>query len=305
MKLRHLGFALVPLLGLGELGAHFFFALRPPNEAQWRASAPQLASLRKDQELVLVAPAWAEPAARMVLGDSVMPMRDVARPDESRYATAMEISIVGARSKYTRGWRELEKHKVGKFEVRRLENPGHQKILYDFVDHVNGTDATASMTAPKETACPWNDRALAISGGLGGAPTFPAQRFVCPGPPHWFVGVTVVEDQDYLARRCIMMHATDKGTVQATFHKVPLGAEIRGHSGMRMVIERELTGAPIVLEVLIDGEKVGQDVHYDGEFWKPWKVALGAHAGKTAEVTFRVSSQQESNRQMCWEADTR
>jgi len=306
MKWSHLAFVLVPVIGLAELGAHFWFAKRPPDEGQWKAAAQKLASHRKDGDLVIVAPQWAEPAARHVLGDGVMPVRDVARPDESRYATAMEISIVGGRSKHTRGWRELERHDEGKFVVRRLENPAWQKVLYDFVEHVNGADASAVLTGAQERPCIWADNAPPYSGGLGGPPSFPTSRFVCAGAPsHLFVGVTVIEDQDYLPRRCIMMHAPDKGALEATFRDVPLGQEIRGHSGMRMIIERELSGAPIALEVFVDGEKIGEDVHRDGEFWKPWRMALGAHAGKRASVTFKVSSPREAQRQMCWEADTR
>ncbi len=306
MKWSHLAFLLIPVLGVGELAAHFWFAKRPPNESQWKAAAPRLSALRKEADLVVVAPQWAEPVARQVLGDAVMPMRDVARPDESRYAAATEISILGKRSEYTRGWRELERHDEGKFVVRRLENPAHQKVLYDFVDHVSAEAATASLVTDEARACEWTDRAPMSSGGLGGPPMFPARRFVCPGAPmHVFVGVTVVEDQDYLPRRCIMMHAPDKGSIEATFREVPLGKEIRGHSGMRMIIERELTGAPILLEVFVDGEKVGQDEHRDGQYWKPWRIELGPHAGKTASVTFKVSSPREAQRQMCWEADTR
>ncbi|MBI5536272.1 MAG: hypothetical protein HY898_26355 [Deltaproteobacteria bacterium] len=305
MKLSHLAFVLVPVLGLAELGAHVYFARRPPNEAQWREAAPRITSLRKPGDLVVVGPQWAEPAARMVLGDSMMPVRDVARPDESRYETALEISIAGQRSKYTRTWRELEKHSFGKFVVRRLQNPGYQKVSYDFVDHLNGVDASALLYDTQEHPCSWSDHAQLYAGGLGGPPTFPSTRFVCPAPMHVFAGVTVVEDQDYLPRRCIMMHAPDKGHIEARFRDVPLGNEIRGHSGMRMIVERELAGAPIVLEVFVDGQKIGQDVHLDGEWWKPWRFPLGAFAGKRGEVAFRVSSPRESQRQMCWEADTR
>jgi hypothetical protein len=305
MKLARWAFVLVPLLGLGELGAHLYFAYRPPNEEQWRQAAPRLAALRKPGDLVVVAPHWAEPAARMVLGDAVMPLRDVARPDESRYPTALEISVVGEHSKLTRGWQELEKHSLPKFEVRRLKNPQYQEVLYDFVDHVNGTDAAAWLHNVDNRTCTWTENAALFAGGLGGAPTFPAQRFVCPGAMHLFVGVTVVEDEQYLPRRCIMMHAPSAGSIEVQFHDVPLGKEIRGHSGMRMIVERELAGAPILLEVFVDGQEVGHDEHVDGQFWKPWSIPLGSFAGKRGEVLFKVSSPHDSQRQMCWEADTR
>jgi hypothetical protein len=305
MKLGRWVFALIPVLGLSELGAHLYFAWRPPDETQWRQAAPRIASMRKPGDLIVVAPAWAEPAARMVLGDELMPIRDVARPDQSRYATALEISIIGQRSKDTLGWTELEKQAIPKFVLRRLKNPQHQEVLYDFVDHVDGADAAAWLHNVDNQPCNWNEHAPLVAGGLGGHPTFPARRFICPGPQHVFVGVTVVEDQKYLPRRCIMMHAPEHGSIEVQFHDVPLGREIRGHSGMRMVIERELNGAPILLEVFVSGQKVGQDEHVDGQYWKPWSVPLGEWAGKRGEVLFKVSSSNAAFRHMCWEADSR
>ena len=214
MRFARFAFAAIPLAALIELGAHLYFAWRAPTQAQWQAAAPQIAPLRKPADLVVVGPQWAEPIARMVLGDSVMPLRDVARPDESRYATAMEVSILGQRSKYVRGWQELERHKIGKFVVRRLQNPGVQKVLYDFVDHVEPSSTTALLHDGPERPCPWSDHAQTYAGLLGGPPTFPSRRFVCPGASQLFVGVTVVEDQDYLPRRCIMMHAPMTGWIE-------------------------------------------------------------------------------------------
>ncbi len=264
-----------------------------------------MSAARHPEDLVIVAPRWAEPVARQVLGDHVMPLRDVARPDESRYATALEISILGQRDLATRTWSELERRTVGKFELRRLGNPDPAHVGYDFVDHLEPGSASVSLVdgAPKD--CPWNAKAAPFAGGLGGAPAFPSTRFVCPAAMHLFAGVTVVEDQEYRPRRCVMMHAPDRGYVQAVFRNVPLGKEIRGHTGLRWIIERDLNGAPMTLEVLVGGEKLGDDVHLDGQGWKFWRFALGKHAGLREDVTFRVSSPSASRRQMCWEADSR
>lgn len=305
MKLARYAVAAVLVVALGELALHLWFAYRPPNEAQWRAARAQLVAIHKPGDLVVVGPQWAEPIARMVLGDEYMSVRDVARPDETRYAAAMEISILGQHSKYVDGWRQLERHRIGKFEARRLENPHAEKVLYDFVDHIGPSDVTALLHDEQDKPCAWSDSAAPFAGGLGGPPAFPERRFVCPAPLHVFVGVTVVDDESYMPRRCIMMHAPANGYVEARFRDVPLGQVIRGHSGMRMMVERELSGTPISLEVFVDGQKVGEDVHVDGDGWKAWRILLGARAGQRGEVTFRVSSSREAQRQMCWEADAR
>src|SRR5262249_32004369 len=115
-------FAAVPLLGLAELAAHFFFAERPPAFGDWFVLRDVVAAERRPGDLVVVAPEWADPVARRALGDALMPMRDEARPDVTRYASALEIGILGAHAHELSGWREIERREHGKFVVRRLEN---------------------------------------------------------------------------------------------------------------------------------------------------------------------------------------
>ncbi len=115
--------SLVPLLGLIELGAHVVDARRAPREAQWTEAAPGIRALRTDHELVVVAPEWAEPWARHVLGDELMPLADVARPDVSAYPRAIEVSILGEQAAELSGWTVKRQERHGKFRYRVLENP--------------------------------------------------------------------------------------------------------------------------------------------------------------------------------------
>src|SRR6266536_5522047 len=88
---------LVPILGLVELGAHFFFSRRAPTHDQWSEVRGLVASWYEPGEVVVIAPHWAEPMARWSFGESLMPLRDVARPDVTRYAKALEVSVLGGR----------------------------------------------------------------------------------------------------------------------------------------------------------------------------------------------------------------
>src|SRR5271156_4696579 len=98
MRLLRYAFLLVPALGLAELGAHLWFAKRPPTFDEWSTVVNAVRETRQEGDLVVIAPSWADPAARRALGDALMPLRDVARPDESRYAHAIEVSILGERA---------------------------------------------------------------------------------------------------------------------------------------------------------------------------------------------------------------
>ncbi|WP_438030490.1 hypothetical protein [Sorangium sp. So ce233] len=295
----------LPALGLGELAAHVHFSRRAPDFDAWREVKAPLAAMKQPGDLVVVAPAWADPAARRALGDELLPLRDAARPDESRYAAAVEISVLGERAEVLAGFREERRQEHGRFVLRRLVNPSPARIVYDFVDHVAPSSADVRVADPP-AACRWNPRARIAAGGLGGHPTFPAERFECPGGPFFNVGVTVIADEEFRPRRCIWSHPPRDGEIVTRFRDVPLGAVIRGHAGMYWIIEREQKGAPVTLSVRVNGEAVGEATHVDGDGWAAFEFPLGAHAGAArAEVEFAVTSPDYTHRHYCFEADTR
>ena len=298
--------ALVPLAGLCELAAHHHFAERAPRFEAWAAVDEPVNRLRQAGDLLVVAPRWAEPMARRELGDQDMPLADLARPDADRYRTAIELSILGQRAPELAGWRELGREKVGKFELRRLENPRPLPVTFDFVGALGPEQVSVQMVGPGVTPCPWAAQAPVLAPGRGGHPTFPARRFACPLGELFNVGVTVIADQDFLPRRCIWAHPPAWGELKIRYRKVDLGEVIAGHGGMDWMIERELHGAPIRLTVKVDGQTVGEAIHRDGQGWARFEFGLGAHAhARGAEVEFAVSSPNYQNRHFCFEANTR
>lgn len=299
------GLLLIPLVGVGELGAHFYFAERAPTFAEWEELDAPLAKTKKADEVIVVAPRFGDPLLRAALGDALMPLRDVARPDPSRYAAALEVSLFGERADELRGWEQVEQKRVGEFTVYRMKNPSPAQVVFDFVDHVDPEHASVRGTDPP-TDCPWNPNARVASGGLGGHPTFPKQRFECPTGIFFNVGVTVIADEQFQPRRCIWSHPLAKGELVTTYRDVPLGRVLRGHHGMYWIIERPLAGAPVTLTVRIDGDTVGQAEHVDGDGWEGFEMELGAHAGTTAKtVEFAVTTPRYKDRHYCFEADTR
>jgi hypothetical protein len=300
-----LGAALIPLGGIAELSAQLYVAHRAPRFDDWAAVVEPLASLRQAGDLVVVAPRWAEPAARRALGDEAMPMADLGRADTSRFSTAVEISILGERAPDLRGWREIGRGTAGPFALRRLENPSPSPVRLDFVDALSPERASVRFGSNADP-CPWSDRAPVLAGGLGGHPTFPPERFQCPGGPFFNVGPTIIADQDFLPRRCLWAHPPARGELVIRYDDVPLAAVIAGHGGMYWMIERERAGAPVSLAVRVDGEELGVVVHHDGEGWRPFEIALGAHANRArATVEFAVSARNNQHRHFCFEAVTR
>src|SRR5688572_3439415 len=100
-RLRYL-WLVVPVLGVAELVAHVAFSRRAPRVEEWRELAEPVRRLKRPNDIVVVAPAWAEPIARHAFGDAAFPLDQIARADASSYARALEVSALGARAEETR-----------------------------------------------------------------------------------------------------------------------------------------------------------------------------------------------------------
>jgi len=305
MALRTLPWLAVPLLGLLELGGHFYFSTRAPRVDDWVRVKPSLGELRREGDLVVVAPDWAEPNARYAFGDAWMPLNAVARPDDSAYRRAVEVSIVGASAAELAGWKLVEERRSGKFRFRVLENPQPAAVLYDFVDHVEDAIVFDRTPTGAEVPCKWNPSATRSAGGLHGDPAFPEERHECPGGSGHFVGVTVVEDEHWRGRRCLWALPPNQATLTIRFAGVPVGERIRGYATLPQWIEREGRGAPVEMDVAVSGETIGTYIHRDGDGWKGFDFPTGRRAGSAADVEFRVSSPRPRDRQFCFQADTR
>jgi hypothetical protein len=297
---------LVPALGLGELCGHLWFAARAPRLGDWVDVRRELVTLHQPGDLVVVAPSWAEPLARYAFGERNLPLRDLARPDATAYARAIEVSVLAQSAAELRGFKELLRVQHGKFRLRVLENARATPVHFDFVDELSPARVRVFQSpADDSSACEWTSQAAVVSGALASPPTFPARRFQCSGTEFYFVGVTVVDDEQFRPRRCIWAHPTSSGEVRIVFERVPIGRVLRGHGTLPWLILRDATGTPINLEIFVGGEHIGSYVHHDGEGWTEFEFRTGAHAGRTESVEFVVHSQSIQDRHFCFQADMR
>jgi hypothetical protein len=296
----------IPAVGLAELAAHFYFSHRAPTKAQWDDVRSLVASWYKPGQVIVVAPQWAEPMARWSFGDTLMPTRDVARPDTTRYREALEVATLGSRSPELSGWKTLREQRRGSFTVREMSNPAPPTVTYDFANHIDPQSADVRVVqGAKETDCPFTTTATVESGGLGGPPAFPASRFSCPGQPtQVFIGLTIVEDDQFRPRRCIWSQPPATGEIVTRFKNVPLGSRLVGHTGMRMIIVRAGV-SPDVIRVTVGGEEVGRIVHELEGYWKPFDFPLGSWEGRSADVEFCASADSGGGSPVCFEADAR
>lgn len=258
--------------------------------------------------LVLAAPTWAEPNARFALGAELMPLAHVARADSERFSRALEVSILGARHPDLARWRLESERAEGDFMLRIWSNPDPVTVLYDFLQHVEPPHLAVSVVRRNGgvDSCPFSTKHRVSNGDLGGHPTFPSERYACPGGSDWsFVGRTVIDDHDYRPRRCIWAHPIQGSVLTLRFDSVPIGSKLHGYSGLPYLFERERRGPPVELAIAIGGQDIGTARHVDGEGWKAFEFDTMSLRGQRLPVEFRVRSKREAWRQFCFQADIR
>ncbi len=295
----------VPVFAVGELALHVAFSRRAPRVEEWRELSEPVRRLKRPSDLLVVAPEWAEPIARHAFGDGVFPLEQIARADASSFARALEVSALGARAHETSAWRVVSEEKSGRFTLRVLENPAPVRAKYRFIEHVATPSLTVSIVADdRETPCPFTDRAPVTAGGLHGHVTFPRERFRCPGGESSFVGVTVIDDQNYLPRRCIWAHPPGRGFLRLRFSGVPLGSKIRGWAGLSYFLFRDGLGEPVTLSFQADGRTLGEHQHRDEWGFRGFSFATAGSGDRTTDVDVIVRAEAAPDRDFCFVAET-
>lgn len=292
----------VPGLGLVELCLHAWFAVRFPRIEEWRELRGAVLAEKRAGEPLVVAPEWAEPLAREAFGDRAFPLAELARADDAGEPGVLEVSALGARYEPTRGFRVVSEERHGRFTLRRLQNPAPVHVRYRFLDHVKPAELGVVLVhGGEELACPFTDHAFATAGGLHGEVAFPRERFACPDPERTFVGVTVIDDQNYAPRRCIWAAPPPGGVLRLTFAGVPLGSTLRGFGGLSYFLFRDSTAPSVTLDVASLGMRVGSYTHRDAWGWHAFTLPTVSLAGRSAAVELSISAPDEAtDRHFCF-----
>jgi hypothetical protein len=298
-SLQRWAFAAVPVVGLLELGAHAIQTRSVAPDADWIAARTYVASQAKAEDLVVFAPRWVDPIGRQQLGPGLATLSREARPDETRFPRALEVSIRGAHLPAFEGWRRATEQRFGSVTVTTWENPAPAQVIDDLV----------SLVEPQHLRVTRGDADCNFvhgspqSGNLGFGPTVPGDRFVCPG--NGFVGVSVVADLDYVPHRCVFAPPAGNTPLHLRFDNVRFGHSLHGHHALYVEAERDKKGAPVTISFKSGGSSLGSVVHRDGEGWKPFELDTSALAGQRAELDVDIASPGGDRRLYCFEADTR
>ncbi|MEO6598789.1 MAG: hypothetical protein ABIQ16_02885 [Polyangiaceae bacterium] len=295
---------LLPIAGLVELALFVVDAHRAPRVAEWQALRAEVAKLKAQGDLVVVAPEWAEPLAREAFGDALMPISDLARPDVSAYARAIEVDELGASAPELDGWRVAAERTVGRFKIRTRENPKPAEIKFSFIDQAHPPQLEVGREGEGE-ACAFTKRAQSSAGGLHGHLAFPRERYVCGGAEEHFVGVTILDDQAYRPRRCLWVEPPGDQPLHLSFKNVAIGRQIYGYAGLSYFLFRDGKHGPTTIRARVAGQDVGRYEHHDETGWHGFQFDTARFAGQTADVEFIIQSDDPYERQLCFYADTR
>jgi hypothetical protein len=289
--------AVIPLLGLGELASHAYFATRAPGFEDYVALAPRLLALKRPDMPVVVAPDWAEPLLRQAAPEA-FPLAEVARPDDAGFASFLEVSLTNvpqrAESEVGRFAQQSEE-RTGPFRLRILKNPRFEPKLFDFVDALAAGSARVSDALEGERSrCPLTEAQRSRTGGLLGPVTRPRRYHACREDRA--VAVTVIEDQNYRPRRCMLIEAPSRGSVVLEFEGVPASARLVGFAGFPYFLDRDAEGAQVELMLSEGGQKLGGHRVEAARGWVRFEVRRPAPGGDvTVEATWRVAQP----RQLC------
>lgn len=288
----------VPLLGLGELALHAYFARRAPGFEDYAALAPQLLELKRAGMPVVTAPAWAEPLLRQA-APAAFPLAEVARPDDTGFGSFLEVSLLGAESPLAGPVQSEDS--FGPFRLRVRKNPGFEPVRFDFVSALVSERARVSSDEGGELQpCPLLNDGQARTGGLHGPVTRPRQRYSCPGER--VVAATLIEDQDYRARRCILVDAPRSGSIVLEFQDVPASRKLVGFAGFSYFLGRDAPGQQVELTLSEAGRELGR---HRAEAARGWLRFELPRSESTGDVTLQVRRLADEPGDFCFALEAR
>lgn len=287
---------LIAGLAAFELVAHPAILAAVPSDRSWEEAATFVRARFRPSDRIVGAPAWIDPIVRHHLGD-LPSLRNAAPPDLAGVDRVWEIAIRGATHREDA---PLVDEAFGGVRVRMWPIDSN-RLVHDFVENL--ASARVSLSADDGLhACPWS-RDEPDPGGLERGPMRPSERFICDRSRPWlWVGATVLADLDLEPRRCIWQHPAGEHPVRTEFLDVPIGDWIVAHAGIDYQVARQRNFAPVTLSVWIDGERVGELVHSDGDGWSELRVDTSARDRRRSTVAFETTSPNPTARLFCYSA---
>ena len=124
---------LLVLISSWEVVAMRCTASSVADDDDWQSASKALREAHHDGDLIVFAPAWADPIGRMQLGD-LIPIAMAARMDAAKYGAIWEVSVRGAHAPETSGLVAKTETHFGDVTLRYFERTP-VVVVSDLLDH--------------------------------------------------------------------------------------------------------------------------------------------------------------------------
>lgn len=272
----------VVALALADCARVALGVARAPRESDWRSAEHAVRAGFASGDLVVVAPAWADPTMRLYLGD-LLPIPIAARADSDRFGRVWELSLRGARAPEAAPPADCQTVAEGRVRVRLCRKPA-VRVLYDLTDR--WIDARVALLRDgRELPCPFQE---------GG--------FMCAG-----ASVTqAVGEIEYQPHRCILAPPPGAGEVlRIEWRDVPLGRGLVGYTGIHSFYSRKQADGPTEVAVFVDDQPGLDIVHRNRDGWRRFELAAAGPRERHARLRFDISSPRPEARTLCFAAESR
>jgi hypothetical protein len=277
--------AAVALLAVVETASALVAPLRAPTDDDWRAAAREIRAGFRPGDLIIAAPAWADPILRVHLGD-LIPVEVAGRLDDERFGRVWEVSQRGAHAETAARGSVAAEQRFGALTVRRIERPP-APVSYDFVAR-------------------WADARVTRRGANGAAvDCAPAgDRIQCPDVSYNFVRRQIVE-VDTRLRLALLAQPVGGASVAIDYPAARLGRSLVVATGLSNVWMRKEARGTVELRVFVDGAPAGTFTTGNDDGWAVHRIDTGARAGQAAAVRFEITSPAPQARHFALAAEAR
>jgi hypothetical protein len=275
----------IAALALVETANALLAPLAAPLDKDWRQAAAEIRAGFRAGDLIVAAPAWADPFLRLHLGD-LIPIPTAGRLDAARFGRVWEISQRGAHAPESEGGTAKQISRHGALTLRRYERPAAH-VFFDFVADWNR--ATVSRVEPNGQVNWCNPL---------------ADQFQCPDVPSNPVKAELLEI-DTSPHFALGMSLAGHATTVVEYDRVPLGRELAVGAGLHNVWLRKAGKGIASLRVLIAGREWGRIQAGSLTGWTLRKFDTSALAGQSQTVRFEITVDDPNSRYLGFAAEAR
>ena len=258
-----------------------------PTDADWVAAAAAVRAGFRPGDLIVAAPAWADPILRAQLGD-LLPPEVAARMDDDRFARVWEVSQRGAHAPAAEGATATvaRDERFGHLRVRLLERPS-ETVTYDFVAHA--ADARFARRDLRGEITPCVSSGDRENCAAGGSVLFRRQ---------------VVEVEQTL-RQALVTEPLANAALVIEFPAVPLGHALVIATGLHDTWMRKAARGTVEARVTIGDQTTALPITDDDSGWTRTRIDTSARAGQTVPVRLEITSAAPFDRFFSFAAEAR